>query len=79
MTFKSIEEIRNKYPKEMAAVERGEDLFDYVDLYDALFWYYCHNGEMPYGTAKARDGDPVEWITDRLDSPPEMDIMIGAV
>jgi hypothetical protein len=26
------------------------------------------NGEMPYGVAKARDGDPETWIMDRLDS-----------
>lgn len=29
-------------------------------LYDDLFVYYVE--EMPYGTAKARDGDPYEWI-----------------
>ena len=32
-----------------------------------LFSYYLDSGEMPYGTAKARDGDPVEFIMDRLD------------
>ena len=64
----TIEEIYKQYHEEIAAVKGGEDLFDYYDLYDALFQYYCHNGEMPYGTAKARDGDPVEWITDRLDN-----------
>jgi hypothetical protein len=31
-----------------------------------LFDYYNDHGEMPYGVAKARDGDPVNWITDRL-------------
>ena len=32
-----------------------------------LYSYYLDSGEMPYGTAKARDGDPVEFIMDRLD------------
>lgn len=35
------------------------------DDYDTLFDFY--SGEMPYGTAKARTGDPVQWIFDRLE------------
>lgn len=35
------------------------------DLYQDLFDYY--SDEMPYGTQKARDGDPMEWIFTRLD------------
>lgn len=34
------------------------------DLYDNLFEYYLD--EMPYGTAKARTGDPMLWIKDKL-------------
>ena len=34
---------------------------------EALMDYYMDNGEMPYGVAKARDGDPYNWIIDRLD------------
>ena len=47
------------------------------DLYDALFDYYSDAGEMPYGVAKARTGDPHNWIADRLSqhlSLDEMDI-----
>ena len=33
-------------------------------LYDALYDYYFD--DMPYGTKKARDGDPYEWISDRF-------------
>jgi hypothetical protein len=33
-------------------------------LYDALYDYYFD--DMPYGTKKARDGDPHEWISDRF-------------
>lgn len=36
------------------------------DLYDALFDYYNDHGAMPYGVAKARTGDPFNWISDRL-------------
>jgi hypothetical protein len=34
------------------------------ELYDILFDYY--SDEMPYGTQKARTGDPFEWITEKL-------------
>lgn len=37
-----------------------------TDLYHALFDYYMDNGEMPYGVAKARSGDPYEWISERF-------------
>ena len=35
------------------------------ELYQDLFDYY--SDEMPYGTQKARDGDPMDWIITRLD------------
>lgn len=35
-------------------------------LEDALYDYYLLSGDMPYGVAKARDGDPTVWITDRF-------------
>ena len=35
--------------------------------FEKLFEYFAfETGEMPYGTAKARDGMPDEWIIDRL-------------
>lgn len=34
--------------------------------YDLLFDYFLRSGEMPYSTAKARDGDPHQWVADRL-------------
>lgn len=37
------------------------------DLYDALFDYFSHSGDIPYGIMKARQGDPREWIAQRLD------------
>jgi hypothetical protein len=45
-------------------IEYGE-LSD--ELYDKLFEYYVNSGDMPYGTAKARDGDPYQWICDTVD------------
>ena len=38
--------------------ELSQDAFD--RCYD--FWL----SEMPYGTAKARTGDPYEWVNDKL-------------
>ena len=46
------------------AIDNNSDLSN--DLYTKLFEHFCNNGEMPYGTAKARDGDPAEWIGDHM-------------
>ena len=47
-------------------LDEGDDLD--VDVEEKLFSFYMDSGEMPYGTAKARDGDPQEWIFNRLTS-----------
>lgn len=45
----------------------GELEFYDSPAFNKLFEYYCfETGEMPYGTAKARDGMPDEWILDLL-------------
>jgi len=37
--------------------------------YEKLYSYFVFDtGEMPYGTAKARDGDPDYWIVDHLEA-----------
>lgn len=36
-------------------------------IYDSLYEYYCGNNEMPYGTQKARDGDPHNWIVGQIE------------
>ena len=55
--------------KEYAELERcvdGElELHECPALYDKLYEYYVD--EMPYGTAKARTGDPYYWILDRVE------------
>lgn len=37
---------------------------DFESLYEALFDVFME--DMPYGTAKGRTGDPVEWIDARI-------------
>lgn len=61
----TLSHIMNRFKHEVDQFEKGGDLDD--DLYYALFDYYSDHGEIPYGIAKGRDGDPFEWITDRLD------------
>jgi hypothetical protein len=36
------------------------------ELYDKLYNHFCQNSEMPYGVAKARTGDPSEWIAQHM-------------
>ncbi len=51
--------------EQVKAIDVGTaDLTDFPKLYDKL--YESLILEMPYGTAKGRTGDPVEWITDHL-------------
>lgn len=42
-----------------------------MDHYEDLYAYYTHpargSDQMPYGTAKARSGDPDQWIADQLE------------
>ena len=59
--------ILKKYPAETKKMQMSGDLMDIydTDLYQELFDYYSE--DMPYGTMKARDGDPVQYISDELD------------
>jgi hypothetical protein len=60
----TLQHILGRFKHEVKNFEANGDLSD--ELYHALYDYYSDNGEMPYGTMKARDGDPYEWISDRL-------------
>lgn len=51
---------------ELSLFKRTEVLTD--EMFDKLFEHFCFTGEMPYGVAKARTGDPHEWITNKLKS-----------
>jgi hypothetical protein len=61
-TGSTLDHICNRFSKEVRDFEAGGDMSD--DLYHALYDYYFD--DMPYGTKKARDGDPYEWISDRF-------------
>jgi hypothetical protein len=56
-----------KMDKVHSAIQRTrENEFLTDEDFETLFEYYSHNGEMPYGTQKARTGDPYEWIIDEV-------------
>tara|TARA_R110000851_G_scaffold222301_2_gene375138 strand:+ start:2845 stop:4035 length:1191 start_codon:yes stop_codon:yes gene_type:complete len=63
-----VQAILAKHPESASAMKQGADIMDHDDLYDDLYSYFVQSGDMPYGTQKARDGDPYEWVQDRLDS-----------
>jgi len=60
----TLQHILGRFKHEVRNFEADGDLND--DLYHALYDYYSDNGEMPYGVAKARIGDPYNWISDKL-------------
>lgn len=43
-----------------------DDLTLHPKVFDALYEHYLERG-MPYGIAKGRDGDPYEYVLDRLE------------
>ena len=63
-TGSTLDHIKDRFRYEIRQFQQTGELDN--DLYDALFDYYSHSGEMPYGVAKARTGDPFNWISDRL-------------
>ena len=65
-SHETMKHIISKFKHEVKNFVAGADMDE--DLYDALYDYYCDMGEMPYGTMKARDGDPYEWVTQRFDT-----------
>jgi len=60
-----VREILEKYPEAYAKILDDGEVNDNEELYFELMDYFAE--DMPYGTQKARDGDPVEWITEHLD------------
>ena len=63
-TGNTWDHLLDRFKHEVENFRQTGDLDD--DLYDALYDYYHHHGAMPYGVAKARTGDPYEWISDRF-------------
>jgi len=58
----TFDHILKRFSREVKDFKAGGEISD--DLYHALYDYYFD--DMPYGTKKARDGDPYEWVSDRL-------------
>jgi hypothetical protein len=52
--------------EEVRAGIRGEIDFYGTDSFEKLYNYFLDSGEMPYGVAKARTGDPDYWILDQM-------------
>ena len=64
-SHETLKHIIDSHKHEVKNFVAGEEMAE--ELYDALYDYYCAQGEMPYGTMKARDGDPYEWVANRFD------------
>lgn len=62
-----LDAILDQYSADWEKFKAGGDIDENVDFYYALYDYWSGTGEMPYGTMKGRTGDPVEWITQRMD------------
>jgi hypothetical protein len=58
----TLAHITNTFKRDIKDFLAGGDMSE--SLYDALYDYYQE--DMPYGTKKARDGDPYEWVADRF-------------
>jgi len=61
-THHTLKHIIHTFRRDIHDFIQHGDLSDH--LFDALYDYY--HDDMPYGVAKARSGDPHEWISDRL-------------
>jgi hypothetical protein len=61
-----LDDILKQNKQEWDKIKSGDlELMDSNKLYDELFTYF--SSEMPYRVAKARDGDPDEWILNKLE------------
>jgi hypothetical protein len=61
-TGSTMDHIQDRFRRDIKDFTETGDMSD--DLYDALYDYYFD--DMPYGTKKARTGDPHEWVADRF-------------
>ena len=60
-----LTEICEQYAEDVDTFLQGGDMSD--ELYQVLYNYYFLNQSMPYTVAKARGGDPYEWVCLRFD------------
>ncbi len=66
MQLDAFLELNQIMSKDIVNFINGEGMSE--RLYGSLFSYYCGTNEMPYSVAKARTGDPYEWIDDKFTS-----------
>ena len=68
MYRKDVMDILAQFPDEAKILQSDEDVNSIygTELYQQLFEYFQE--DMPYGTQKARDGDPVDYINNELDA-----------
>jgi len=65
MKFKNtLESIFDEFSTEIYCLRETGDLDD--ELYEATFEYLINTGNIPYGVAKARTGDPYEFVCNFL-------------
>lgn len=67
-TEPKMQAVLDQYEDSWRAFKAGGEIDDNPEFYDALFNYFADSGEMPYEVAKARTGDPIEWITNKMDA-----------
>lgn len=60
----ALKHITNRFKHEVKMFMNTGNMAE--NLYDALYDYYVDTGEMPYGVAKAREGDPYAWVEERF-------------
>lgn len=68
MISAQLRAILEKHLKETADFTVSHSIDDSTQFYEDLFEHYLNNGEMPYGVAKAREGDPLPWLEQKLAS-----------
>jgi len=75
----AVMDIIKKHPEEAKKMAMSGDLMTVYDtgLYMDLFDHFAE--DMPYGTMKARDGDPVEYIQNELDELGLLDLPNDAI
>ena len=68
MYRKDVIDILAQFPDEAKILQSEEDVMSIygTELYQQLFEFFQE--DMPYGTQKARDGDPVDYINNELDA-----------
>lgn len=72
----NVMDIMATFPEDAKTMQESGDLMKIygTELYLQLFEFFC-NLDMPYGIQKGRDGDPVEYIQDKLDDYNLMEVV----